>query len=285
MTQNGFKFGMTKEEIKREQEKLSIAQKYEQLGYNQKDVISALIKEMRLGNLEGAMWWARVMEEAGDVWNLCRRLLIFAFEDAFGEGIQMYSVACWQAWTSIKDANIWFAWIERLCAARKFWEVPEGERRERAYDKADRELKAGKRRPIPEYAKDMHCKAGYQMKKEKGYLDNRFSGDGYGRWQMIRMYKRLGRLDPDDKESLESLKNWGQRKDWNPTITRTEAGHYRVESQTRPGLTYLVRGDLTACDCPHFVQRLAHTGGKCKHIRAVEKFLKREPGENGEIPF
>jgi putative ATPase len=213
MTQNSLKFGMSKEDIKKtlqekkaKEKKTAVKEKYREIGYDQKDVVSALIKDMRLGNQEGAMYWARVMEEAGDLSKLCRRLLIFAFEDGFGEQIQMYSAACWQAWQAVRDNNIWFAWVERICRATKFWEVREGEEREKAYDKADRELKEGKKRPIPDYAKDMHCKAGYEMKKEKGYMDTRFSGDDYGRWQMIQMYKKLGRLDPADGESLEELK-------------------------------------------------------------------------------
>lgn len=292
-------FGMNKEELKkvkeaekREAQKVSTAEKYRELGYDQKDVMSALIKEMRLGNLNEAMYWGRVMEEAGDAWNLCRRLLIFSFEDGFGEGVQIYSAACWQAFAAIRDDNIWFAWVERLCRATKFWEVPEGEERETAYDKADKELKAGKRRPIPDYAKDCHCKAGYEMKAEKGYMDNRFSGDGYGRWQMIRMYKRLGKLDPRDKESLKALQSYGKRSQWKPKIMENREGNYLVESQTGDGNFYKVQADLSSCECPHYVQRLAGTGKKCKHMQRVEEYLKKEGIEikepekvSSDIPF
>jgi replication-associated recombination protein RarA len=66
-------FGMSKEELKkvkeddkREAQKVSTAEKYRELGYDQKDVMSALIKEMRLGNLNEAMYWGRVMKETGD---------------------------------------------------------------------------------------------------------------------------------------------------------------------------------------------------------------------------
>ncbi len=293
------RFGMTKDEVKkvaetqkREDRKVSTDQKYQELGYNQKDVMSALIKEMRLGNLDEAMYWGRVMEEAGDVWNLCRRLLIFAFEDGFGEKIQIYSVACWQAFMAIKDDNIWFAWVERLCKGRKFWEVAEGEVRESAYDKADKDIKAGKRRPIPDYAKDSHCKAGYEMKAEKGYMDNRFSGNEFGRWQMIRMHKRLGKLDPDDGESLKATQAYGKKTQWKSKIMKTPEGNYLVESQTGNGHFYEVQADLNNCQCPHYMQRLVGTGRKCKHIDQVESYLKKEgikikelEKESGKLPF
>ena len=276
-------FGMTKDEVKKVQEaqkkedkKKMADQKYRNLGYGQKDVMSALIKEMRLGNLNEAMYWGRVMEEAEDTWNLCRRLLIFAFEDGFGEKVQIYSVACWQAYMAIKDDNIWFAWLERLCRATKFWEMAEGEVRESAYDKADRALKDGDRRPIPDYAKDGHCKAGYEMKAKKGYMDNRFSGDEFGRWQMIRMHKRLGKLDPNDKESLKTIQAYGKRSRWEPKIMKTPEGNYLVESQAGNGHFYEVRADLSRCQCPHYMQRLAGTNRKCKHIDQLEAYFKRE---------
>ena len=293
-------FGMSKEELtklKNEEswkaKAASTAKRYAEIGYDQKDVMSALIKEMRLGNLNEAMYWGRVMEEAGDAWNLCRRLLIFSFEDGFGEKVQIYSAACWQAYQAIKDDNIWFAWIERLCKAKKFWETPEGEEREAAYDKADKSLKAGERRPIPDYAKDCHCKAGYQMKKEKGYMDNRFSGDGYGRWHMIRMQKKLGRLDPNDKESLKAIQSYGKRSSWKPKIKMTDEGNYLVESQTGNGHFYEVSADLTICQCPHYQKRLVDTSKKCKHMQQLEEYLKKEgieiakstEGASGEIPF
>lgn len=292
-------FGMTAEDIKKakmeekwKKEKVSAAKKYNALGYDQKDVMSALIKEMRLGNLEEAMYWGRVMEEAGDAWNLCRRLLIFSFEDGFGERVQIYSVTCWQAYQAIRDDNIWFAWIERLCKSTKFWEVPEGEEREAAYDKADKELKEGKRRPIPEYAKDCHCGAGYRMKKEKGYMDNRFSGDEYGRWHMIRMFKRLGKLDPNDKESLKSIQSYGEKSQWKPKIMSTREGNYLVESQTGKGHFYEVSADLSMCQCPHYQKRLIDTDKKCKHMMQLEDYMKKEGIEikkpeigSGGIPF
>lgn len=293
-------FGKSPEEIKKMKEEQKTEGKlknrllkYKEIGYDQKDVMSALIKEMRLGNLDEAMYWGRVMEEAGDTWNLCRRLLIFSFEDGFGEKVQIYSAACWQAFAAIRDDNIWFAWIERLCRATKFWEVPEGAERENAYDKADKSLKAGERRPIPDYAKDCHCKAGYQMKAEKGYMDNRFSGDGYGRWHMIRMQKRLGKLDPNDKESLNAVKSYGKRGSWKSKIMMTEEGNYLVGSQTGSGHFYEVKADLSTCQCPHYQQRLIGTNRKCKHMDQLEAHLKKEgidianPNKetDGQIPF
>jgi len=277
------KFGMTEKEIKeakmeekREKEKVTATAKYAEFGYDQKDVMSALIKEMRLGNLEESMYWGVVMAEAGDAWNLCRRLLIFSFEDGFGEKVQIYSTACWQAYQAIRDDNIWFAWIERLCKATKFWQIPEGEEREAAFDKVEKEFKEGKRRPIPDYAKDGHCKAGYQMKKEKGYMDNRFSGNSYGRWNMIRMHKRLGKLDPNDKESTAALESYGKRSQWEPKFMITPEGNYMVESQTGNGHFYEVSADLSTCQCPHYMKRLIDTGKQCKHMMQLEEHLKKE---------
>ena len=292
-------FGMSKDDIKKlkDAEKMegiknSIIENYKRIGYDQKDVMSALIKEMRIGNLNEAIYWGRVMEEAGDVWNLCRRLLIFSFEDGFGERVQVHSTACWYAYQAVRDNNVWFAWVERLCKAKKFWETPEGEAREEAYDKADKSLKAGERRPIPEYAKDCHCKAGYQMKAEKGYMDNRFSGDEYGRWHMIRMHKKLGKLDPYDNESIKAIQTYGKRSSWSPKIMMTDEGNYLVESQAGNGHFYEVDASLTMCQCPHYLQRLIGTDKTCKHIDQLEAYMKKEGIEikkhgkgSGAFPF
>lgn len=54
---------------------------------------------------------------------------------------------------------------------------------------------------------------------------------------------------------------------------------------TKKGKFYLVKGvkdtyrvnlDLPFCDCPHFIFRVIKAGGKCKHIKAVEEFLKNK---------
>lgn len=50
---------------KKEDEKEAPRVDYERLGYNVKDVISALIKSMRLGRVEDAIYWSKVIEAAG----------------------------------------------------------------------------------------------------------------------------------------------------------------------------------------------------------------------------
>lgn len=109
---------------------------------------------------------------------------------------------------------------------------------------------------------------------------------------MIRMFKRLGKLDPNDKESLKSIQSYGERSQWKPKIMGTKEGNYLVESQTGNGHFYEVSADLSMCQCPHYQKRLIDTNKKCKHMMQLEEYLKKEGIEikkpesgSGETPF
>lgn len=49
---------------------------------------------------------------------------------------------------------------------------------------------------------------------------------------------------------------------------------YLAESSSKPGNFYIVDINRGSCSCPQWMFRLIKTGGKCKHILAVEKKYK-----------
>ena len=49
-------------------------------------------------------------------------------------------------------------------------------------------------------------------------------------------------------------------------------GTYRVESHVK-GRYYIVDPKKQSCTCPHWMYRLARTGGRCKHIAMVLSML------------
>lgn len=64
-------------------------------------------------------------------------------------------------------------------------------------------------------------------------------------------------------------------------IVKTKAGFWRVTSQTNPCKQYVVRfnGHKPKCECPDCTMRRK----KCKHIWAVEFYLKQQIDEEGKI--
>ena len=283
MGENGELFGKELKEAMAEKakkeaeaEKESVAEKFRVMGYNEKDVVSAWIKSMRLGRVEDALYWLQIMEKAGvSWWYIGMRLVIFAYEDAFGPGPAIYANAAFEALKITKgDENINFSLTEYMCRAPKFWENEAGGEREWSYLRTRKEIKNGnKYRQIPEYAKDGHCRAGFKMREEKGYYDNRFSGDTYGRVQMMKMFKRLKKLDPNDEQSKEELiKGWKQGhnlNDWKPSIKPLSGHEYLVQSQSDPNVSYKVDVKVPSCTCPHHENR----GAFCKHMKKVKEYI------------
>ena len=174
--------------------------------YRKDEVVSAWIKEMRIGNIENAFYWTRVILKDLNLGlgYILRRLAIFAFEDAYGPEPAMFvaaAIACANAtrskWRPEGDGNIPLVLVEYMCRCPKFWEVEEGRQREALFKKTREEFKNSPPREIPSYALDVHTKAGRRMRDE---ADCRFSGNFAGRAHMIRMFKALGKLDPNAGE-------------------------------------------------------------------------------------
>ena len=174
--------------------------------YRKDEVVSAWIKEMRIGNIENAFYWTRVILKDLNLGlrYVLRRLAIFAFEDAWGAEPAMYVAAAIECagatrskWSPEGDGNIPLVLVEYMCRCKKFWEVEEGRRREAMYGKTREEFKDGEPREIPSYALDIHTREGRRRGED---ADCRFSGNYAGRAHMIRMFNALGKLDPAEGE-------------------------------------------------------------------------------------
>lgn len=68
-----------------------------------------------------------------------------------------------------------------------------------------------------------------------------------------------------------------------------KSGQYEVESSSQKGKFYIVDTNRGSCSCPYWLFHLVKTGGKCKHMLAVEdkysiKIKARKPSENEEAP-
>lgn len=267
---------------KKDGENEKVKADYESLGYKQKDVVSALIKEMRLGNVENAFYWYQVMIEAGEsYYYLAITLINFAYEDGFEDAVTMISDACWRSMMSQKQrgmtGNTPFWWIDRLCRATKFWETEEGRAREKAWNKVTDEIKKkGATRTIPLYACDSHSHTGWKMKREGKDFDERFSGTRWGRVNMCVMYERDGKLDPEAEPGIKRR----NLDDWKPVMVPLDArsGIYLIESENTAGLKYQVNVIEGTCQCPHHKQR----GAFCKHLQKATKLHEHLDKERTE---
>lgn len=179
--------------------------------YDRYEVISAWIKEMRLGNVNEAFYWLNVMLEAGESSEyIAKRLVIFSAEDAFDpQALQIGGAIAAASAANMLDSNWLWQGTYWMCKARKFWECPEGrDEYERTSHKVMDELAEGKRtecsekkRPIPSYALDTHTRRGKAMARS-GRMDDRFSGTIEGRKKMMANFERNGKLDVDDMTDL-----------------------------------------------------------------------------------
>ena len=183
----------------------TVTANYEKLGYHQKDVVSSLIKSLRLGDIESCYYWFQLMTAVGEsYYHIARILINFAYEDCYEDSAIMISDACWRSMMIQKQrgmtGNTPFWWIDRLCRAKKFWECEEGRKREKIWWRVEDEIRLkGFTRPIPSWALDRHSFTAWKTKE----FDERFSGNRWGRLNMCAAFERDGKLDPEGKPALK----------------------------------------------------------------------------------
>ena len=217
--------GPVEEKEKEEKEKKPVD--YESVGYDRGEVVSALIKDMRLGKVEDALYWIKVMRKANEPKNyVVRRLVAFAGEDAWGqEGFRIASdLVTTFNWEPPYDWNIVEQAAVMLTKCVKWWEVEDGIAWKKAEMKNQELLKIERlKKPVPHYALDEHTKRGWQL-KDKGQMDNRMSGDGNGIAKRIDSFEKHGKFTWDDK----GLRGWdryvGEEFD-------RKTGHWRKEAK------------------------------------------------------
>lgn len=250
--------------------------KYDYGEYSRDEVISAFIKEMRLGDFDAASYWLNVMFTAKEThWYIAKRLVIFAAEDAFDpQALQIAGALASVVTARMVDENWLWQTTYWMCKARKFWECSEGrDDFERTGCAAWEALKNGYHRKIPEYAIDSHTKRG----REDG-IDERFSGTYTGRMAMMRMYERLGCLDKTDMEDLMMITTGDAGRELRSNgieVTPTSNPNVWIaKSQSREGIEHEVNLEIGTCSCEDFTKRQK----PCKHLMKVRRVV----AEGGE---
>ena len=127
---------------------------YPDLGpYSQTEVISALRKEIKLADVDKAIYWTYIMLEYGDdsfVRKACRQLVVMSAEDLHDDGFTLEST---QMMKRAKDGDLThdeiYDAVARACRMEKWWETKYGRSVDFYWGKAQGEYKRGTR-PLPD---------------------------------------------------------------------------------------------------------------------------------------
>lgn len=151
---------------------------YAALGIDRYEVISAWIKEMRLSNVDRALYWTLVMKQAKEsMYYLGRRLGVFAGEDC---GDHMTYLVLTNTALLLKNGlgdwnNVMYAVVAAAKGA-KFFTSKEGRELEAKYRELNAAVEHGSIFQPPPYAVDNHTARGKRLRYE-GKADCRYSGD------------------------------------------------------------------------------------------------------------
>lgn len=174
--------------------------------YNRYDLVSYLLKSIRLGRKEDALtaMWLLLREGAGQ-WYIAKKLVQFASEDAVGAQAFIYAQSVFQLIKDVTDeVNSLSRLILYLCDAPKMWEIEKETewevRRIHLREKIKRQYERGEKPvELPSYVFDVYTAKGKSAARRGEQIDRRVSGVLEGSGLFCRAtYLRHGRLDPDD---------------------------------------------------------------------------------------
>ena len=184
--------------------------------YDTKEVVSTMVKELRKGDEDAAMYWAYILYITRGYVVTLRYLYMFAAEDlddlefitCIGQMVHLVSGER-KKW--LQDIHFIDQAVVRYCSAPKKWETERGHLMEELAERNMEEVKKVARgevspRPIPSYALDRHTKAGWALKKMGIDFDHRLSGS----WEGVRLrreqIKENGELPfVDDKGKTDKI--------------------------------------------------------------------------------
>jgi replication-associated recombination protein RarA len=168
--------------------------------YDGYEVLSALRKSIKLGDVEQALYWLNVVLEFGGnaaQATVARQLWVVAAEDCDDPMVVLRAHAVFAMAGRVSETDHLMFLTAQMCRARKWWSTPEGRATDRAWSKAVGDLRdPERRREIPVWALDRHTRGGWERHRAGLAMDDRFSGTDRGRAKTSYLFQRDGRLDP-----------------------------------------------------------------------------------------
>lgn len=193
----------------------SLASKsYPDLGpYQNREVVSALRKEIKLGRLEQALYWLTVMLDLGDGSAshrsyIARQLWIVAGEDIYDQNIVLQAYAVFQMTNVCYETDHLYNLVSHMVKAPKIHNTEDGIAMDTLWGKAQGQIRRGEFREMPSYAVDRHT---YRGKSMRNKTDERFSGTTYGRIATRYLYARDGEnFGPQSQLDDDFHKKWAE---------------------------------------------------------------------------
>ena len=184
------------------------------------EVVSALRKDVKLGTVAEAIYWATVLREFSPRWETAHKLIakqlwISAAEDIDDPAVVLRAFAFHQMATVVPETEHMMFLIAQMCAARKYWEHEDGREVDRLVCKALGDVKVPERhRPIPAYALDRHTRRGWQVFRSQRRFTDEFSGTYLGRAKTVYLFLRDGFVNGESKigEDPGFTEFWGERR-------------------------------------------------------------------------
>lgn len=169
--------------------------------YDNREVVSALRKSVKMARTEEAIWWLTVALECsnhsgGHLKYLGRQLWIMAGEDMFDQQIVLQAYAVYQMIGTCNETDHMYQLVYRMCEAEKVHESA-GAEMDRMWGEAQGKMRNGQWRQVPSYAVDRHTYRGKSMMYRGERTDERFSGTDFGRMATRFLWRANGSLDPE----------------------------------------------------------------------------------------
>jgi hypothetical protein len=170
---------------------------YPPLGpYDNREVVSALRKEIKLGRTEQALYWLTVMIDMGD-WSsrshrsyIARQLWIVAGEDLWDQQIVLQAKAVFDMVNVASETDHLYQLVYRMTKAARIHDHPDGQQMDELWCKAHGEIRRGTWRKVPSYAVDQHTYRGAMLRRKGVRLDQRFNGTTFGRFATRWLWRR-----------------------------------------------------------------------------------------------
>jgi hypothetical protein len=176
--------------------------------YNRYDLLSMLIKAMRIGDEEQAIqvMWLMLCEKIPQV-VIAKKLVDFASEDATEPESFNFAFNAYQYIKEVKqETNTLSRIVIHLCKAKKHYACSEEHRLEvrriHIREATKKSYRAGKKPlEVPPWIYDIYTARGKQLKKSGEQIDERFSGVLKGSPLCCRaLYLRDGNIDPKNSD-------------------------------------------------------------------------------------
>ncbi|MCC7574851.1 hypothetical protein KO361_04635 [Candidatus Woesearchaeota archaeon] len=137
-------------------------------GYSADEVISALQKEIRRGNIENACFFGLELLESGDVFidKFWERVSVIVVEDISDNQAICQVNALKNVFYELKSSKVWDRHMQAIKAIKILCEAKKDRFVSEIYDYLSLKRKDGMMLVIPEYALDMHTKKGKENKRD-----------------------------------------------------------------------------------------------------------------------